>query len=145
MIGGVIYSQPARKREYYQAQVYTQRHKWDSALMHWRGLLWTEKDSSRRALIYHQLGYIALHRRDSVEALRLWEQSLRLRPDYPITLQNYQWLRLKLTVPPPPAPTHLYRYEAPPPLSEKNPPHLGEEEPQQPIRVRWFCVVRLQE
>ncbi|MCS7162664.1 MAG: hypothetical protein NZ958_04980 [Bacteroidia bacterium] len=127
---------------YYQrAQTYTHQGKWDSALVLWR-LLWNrERDSIRQALITQQMGYIALRRGDSLDALKLWELSLRYRPDYAIAEANYRWLRAKLRVPPPAPLKPLYQ----PPLriSENAPPHLGQAPPLPLPPVRWLPAARL--
>jgi tetratricopeptide (TPR) repeat protein len=74
VIGGVgLWGQDG----YRQAQRLTQERKWEQAVRAWQKLLITEGDSGRRALIYQQLGYIALYRGDSAEALALWKQSLQ--------------------------------------------------------------------
>lgn len=145
--GAVLWAQSSSRRLLYEkAQRYTRQQQWGEALSVWRSLLWMERDSAARALIYHQLGYIALHRGDSAEALRLWEQSLRYKPFYSIAWVNYRWLRQRLQQPPPADPPPLYsQYEPPPPFSENAPPHWGQGEPPTSFPIRWLPAVRLQE
>lgn len=137
----------SRKLAYQKAQDYTRLGQWEAAVAAWRSLLWSERDSTARALICQQLGYIALRRGDSSEALYLWEQSLRYRPAYPVALTNYQWLRLRLKRPPQAPPPHISQYMPYPPLSEEAPPVWGEGPLQftEPSSLRWWCVRRLQE
>ncbi|MCS6896105.1 MAG: tetratricopeptide repeat protein [Bacteroidia bacterium] len=140
---GVFYAQGSpRENTYKLAQFYTQRQKWDSALIYWRGLLISERDSSSQALIYQQLGYIAVYRGDSAEALRLWRQSLLWKPDYRVAIQNYQWLYKKLRRPPATSPPPLSPYDYPT-LSERAPPHLGDKPSTKAQKVRWLPVARL--
>jgi len=139
----VVFAQGgASTRLYEKAQRYTQQSVWDSAILVWRTLLSIERDSVRRGLIYQQLGYIAVHKGDSGEALRLWEQALRYRPEYPVAQQNYRWLRQKLP-PPPPIPPPVSAYESPPPPSEKALPHLGSGPPPPPLKPPFLSVARL--
>ncbi|MEN3040082.1 MAG: hypothetical protein ABDH66_00885 [Bacteroidia bacterium] len=141
--GGLIYPQVSyRESAYRSAQYYTQRRQWDSALIYWRGLLFQEKDSIGQALIYQQLGYIALYRGDSAEALRLWRQSLLWRPDYPVAIRNYQWLYAKLRRPPEATPPSLSKYEPSFP-SEQGTPHLGSTPPSRNRKIRWLPIERL--
>jgi len=147
-LGGLVVGQGfSRKLAYQQAQDYTRLRQWEAALAAWRTLLWTERDSGARALICQQLGYIALQRGDSGEALYLWEQSLRYRPTYALARANYQWLRLRLKRPPEVPPSQLLRYLPSPPLSEDAPPTWGEGPLQssEPASSRWWSVRRLQE
>lgn len=144
-LGWAVAQPTERSKAFLQAQGYTQRQVWDSALLAWRSLLNRETDSGAVALMYQQLGYIALHKGDSAEALRLWETALRFWPEYRPALQNYQWLRQRLRRPPPPTPPYLYRYTPPPPLSEKAPPTVGELPlPRKLPEPQWLPAARLQ-
>lgn len=127
---------------YEKAQYYTRRQRWDSAIFFWRTAAAVENDSVGKALIYQQLGLIALRRGDSSEALALWERSLRYQPTYSIAWQNYVWLRRKIP-PTPPLPPSLLPYEKPPPLSEKAPPSLGTLPTASPRRLSWLSIERL--
>lgn len=141
-----LHAQPAyRQTLYEEAQNYTRRRSWDSALARWRSLLLIERDSAALALIHQQLGYVALHRGDSSEALRLWRQSLAFQPDYPIARQNYQWLYQKLRRPPDPMPPPYSRYAPRQTLSEHAEPQMGERAPDLRREVRWLSVERLQD
>ncbi|MCS6789703.1 MAG: tetratricopeptide repeat protein [Bacteroidia bacterium] len=127
---------------YERAQYYTRRQQWDSALFFWHTVAAVEGDSANRALIYQQLGLIALKRGDSSEALGLWERSLRYQPTYTIAWQNYLWLRQRIppqTPTPPPSP----KYEKPPPLSEKAPVTLGTLPVPNPRKLPWLAAERL--
>ncbi|MCS7297468.1 MAG: hypothetical protein RMK19_02010 [Bacteroidia bacterium] len=139
---GLMWAQTLTAR-YSQAQLYTRQRAWDSALAVWRTLLLIERDSSRRALIYQQLGYIAVQRGDSGEALRLWRESLRYKPDYLPALRNYQWLFLRLRRPPPPSPPLRSLYEPPLFPSEQQPPSLGNQPFEKGRKPRWLPVERL--
>lgn len=147
LLGLVVGQGPARRLSYQKAQEHTRLGQWEAAISTWRSLLWSERDSTARALICQQLGYIALQRGDSNEALYLWEQSLRYRPTYAVALKNYQWLRMRLRRPPETPPPQLLRYVPYPPLSEDAPPGWGEG----PLRLaepssrRWWAVRHLQE
>ncbi len=142
---GLYAQKPARYALYERAQYWTQQKRWDSALAHWRTLLLIEKDSAAQALIHQQLGYIALHRGDSAEALRLWKRSLTFQPQYAIALRNYQWLYTKLRRPPSEIPPPYSVYAPMPTLSERAPPHMGERPPRIEKSVQWLPVVRLRD
>lgn len=130
---------------YARAQDYTRRGVWDSALAVWRRLLLTERDSGALALVYQQVGYIALYRGDSSEALRLWRRALELHPDYVPALKNYQWLYSKLRRPPAVLTTPSSTYEPIPPLSERMPPHWGSLAPRLQQPILWLPAERLKE
>ncbi|MCS7189698.1 MAG: hypothetical protein RMJ66_07305 [Bacteroidia bacterium] len=108
-------------------------------------LLIIERDSVAKALIYHQLGYIALHRGDSADALSLWENALRFHPTYLSAALNYQWLRLRYRPPATPTMTLRKYYDNFPPPSEKAPPHLGGKGAIVLEVPRWLSVVRMKE
>lgn len=127
---------------YERAQHYTRQQRWDSAIFFWRTAAAVESDSVGKALIYQQLGLIALKQGDTSEALALWERSLRYHPTYTIAWQNYVWLRRKLPPIPPPPPS-LLQYEKPPPLSEKAPPSLGTLPIASPRKLSWLSAERL--
>ncbi len=128
---------------YQQAQQLTQTKNWEAAARTWQKLLLTEGDSIRRALIYQQLGYIALHRGDSAEALALWKQSLQYHPTYRLAWENYIWLRRRLRVPPPIEPLRYMQYVALPPPTEKAPPTWGSTPPKLDKTMRWLPAERL--
>lgn len=128
---------------YQQAQQLTQMKNWEAAARTWQKLLLTEGDSIRRALIYQQLGYIALHRGDSAEALALWKQSLQYHPAYRLAWENYIWLRRRLRVPPPIDPLRYMQYVALPPPTEKAPPAWGSGSPKLDKAMRWLPAERL--
>ncbi len=128
---------------YQQAQQLTQTKNWEAAARTWQKLLLTEGDSIRRALIYQQLGYIALHRGDSAEALALWKQSLQYYPTYRLAWENYIWLRRRLRVPPPIEPLRYMQYVALPPPTEKAPPTWGSTPPTLDKTMRWLPAERL--
>ena len=128
---------------YQQAQQLTQTKNWEAAARTWQKLLLTEGDSIRRALIYQQLGYIALHRGDSAEALALWKQSLQYHPTYRLAWENYIWLRRRLRVPPPIEPLRYMQYVALPPPTEKALPTWGSTPPTLDKTMRWLPAERL--
>ncbi len=128
---------------YQQAQQLTQTKNWEAAARTWQKLLLMEGDSIRRALIYQQLGYIALHRGDSAEALALWKQSLQYYPTYRLAWENYIWLRRRLRVPPPIDPLRYMQYVALPPPMEKAPPTWGGGSPRLDKAMRWLPAERL--
>jgi tetratricopeptide (TPR) repeat protein len=140
VIGGVgLWGQDG----YRQAQRLTRERKWEQAVRAWQKLLITEGDSGRRALIYQQLGYIALYRGDSAEALALWKQSLQYHPTYRTAWENYIWLRQRLRVPPPIEPLRYARYIALPPPTEKAPPTWGRFSPDFHRPMQWLPAERL--
>lgn len=134
----------AQLNPYSLAQRHTAERAWDKALSSWRHLLLLERDSVRRALIYQQMGYIALLAGDSAEALTLWHRSLNYNPTYRTAWLNYIWLRQRYRPPRalPEAPL-LYRYEALPPPSESAPPHLGHSPPNGAQPLVWLPALRL--
>ncbi len=128
---------------YSDAQRLTRLGQWDSAIRIWQRLLLTEADSVRRALVYQQLAYIALHRRDSAEALALWRQSLKYHPTYQMAWENYLWLRQRFRQPPTTNPQRYTQYVTTPPLSEKAPPTWGERPIDPAPTLRWLPMERL--
>ena len=128
---------------YQEAQALTRAKNWEAATRAWQKILLTEGDSVRRALIYQQLGYIALHRGDSAEALALWKQSLQYHPTYRLAWENYLWLRRRLRVPPPIEPLRYMQYVALPPPTEKAPPTWGSGLPTLDRGMRWLPAERL--
>ncbi len=137
---GLSWAQP---NPYEIAQRYIAAKAWDSARLAWRRLLLVERDSIRRALVYQQLGYIALQIGDSAEALFLWQRSLTYHPTYRLAWQNYIWLRQRYRPPKSASePLSLYQYEASPP-SETAPPHLGRYPPSGDNDLSWLPALRL--
>ncbi len=128
---------------YQEAQRLTREKQWEAAIRAWQRILVTEEDSIRRALIYQQLGYIALACGDSAEALILWKQSLQYQPAYRIVWENYLWLRQRLRVPPPIDPLKYTRYVTLPPPTEKAPPTWGTAPPALDKPLHWLPAERL--
>ncbi|MCX8111866.1 MAG: hypothetical protein N3E49_01515 [Bacteroidia bacterium] len=132
-----------RSALYERAQGWTRRGQSDSALAIWRSLLLIERDSMALALIYQQLGLVALQRRDSVEALRLWKKSLHYHPAYTVARQNYGWLYSKLRRPPEESPLERTLYEPHVIPLERNPPFMGSRHVvAKPKTVLWLLQVR---
>ncbi len=128
---------------YREAQRLTRERQWEAAIRAWQRILVTEGDSARRALIYQQLGYIALSRGDSAEALALWKQSLQNYPYYRVAWENYSWLRQRLKVPPPIEPLKYTRYVAQPPPTENAPATWGTAPAVLDRPLQWLPAERL--
>ncbi|MCX7763366.1 MAG: hypothetical protein N2253_00555 [Bacteroidia bacterium] len=127
---------------YAKAQLYMQRRQWDSALSVWRPLLFVERDSGARALVYQQLGVVALYRGDSAAALRLWKLSLTYKPEYQIAQRNYQWLYQKLSRPVSTSLSSRSPYEPQDIPSEQAKPHIGSGNPSAHKKVLWLPLER---
>ncbi len=128
---------------YQEAQRLTRERQWEAAIRAWQRIVVTEGDSMRRALAYQQLGYIALSRGDSAEALALWKQSLQYYPFYRIAWENYVWLRQRLKVPPPIDPLRYSYYIALPPPTERAPPTWGTTPAALDKPMQWLPAERL--
>ena len=128
---------------YREAQRLTRERQWEAAIRAWQRIIITEGDSIRRALAYQQLGYIALSRGDSGEALALWKQSLQYHPYYRVAWENYVWLRQRLKVPPPVDPLRYSRYIALPPPTERAPATWGTAPAALNKPMRWLSAERL--
>jgi len=128
---------------YQEAQRLTRERQWEAAIRAWQRIIVTEGDSMRRALAYQQLGYIALSRGDSAEALALWKQSLQNYPYYRVAWENYSWLRQRLKVPPPIEPLKYTRYVAQPPPTENAPATWGTAPAVLDRPLQWLPAERL--